>query len=138
MRQNPRTRMPEYRAWAAMKSRCSNPKEKCSAYYLGRGITVCEEWKASFSAFLEHIGPRPSAKHSLDRIDNDGHYEPGNVRWVTQREQLLNRRGTRMVEVGGQSMALSDYARVSGIRYGTLLERLKHGVPLDMPVAKRL
>jgi len=83
-------RTPEYQAWQNMRARCMNAAHPKYARYGGRGITVCPEWD-SFPAFFDHIGPRPSADHSLDRIDNERGYEPGNVRWATRREQQLNR-----------------------------------------------
>lgn len=83
---------PEYKAWSAMIQRCSNPKD--SRYYShgGRGIKVCDEWRASFENFYKDMGDRPSDKHSLDRIDNDGNYEPTNCKWSTQSEQNFNKR----------------------------------------------
>lgn len=85
---------PEYRAWLAACQRCLNPKNPHYRHYGGRGITVADEWRPpdGFLAFLAHIGPHPGNGMSLDRIDNDGHYAPGNVRWATQREQMLNTR----------------------------------------------
>lgn len=73
----------EYRAWKHAKERCFNPKARGYARYGGRGITMCPEWVHDFAAFFVHIGPRPAKGLLLDRIDNDGHYEPGNVRWAT-------------------------------------------------------
>ncbi len=73
-----------------MKRRCFNPKVREFRNYGGRGITVCGEWRESYAAFLDHVGRRPSPKHSLDRIDNEGDYEPGNVRWATALEQRHN------------------------------------------------
>lgn len=81
----------EYRAWLAMKRRCSDPKRHNAHRYVGRGITICEEWQDSFEAFFEHVGPAPTAKHSLDRINNDRDYMPGNVRWATAADQARNR-----------------------------------------------
>jgi hypothetical protein len=84
-----------YQSWSAMKSRCANPKNKDFKHYGGRGISVCQRWLDSFSAFLEDMGQRPSPKHSIDRINNDGNYEPSNCRWVTQAEQCQNQRKRR-------------------------------------------
>ena len=83
---------PEYQAWRGMKTRCLNPRCRKYPDYGGRGIRVCPEWLDSFEAFLEHIGPRPGQGWSVDRIDVDGHYEPGNVRWATAKQQAQNRR----------------------------------------------
>jgi len=83
---------PEFAAWCAAKDRCSNPNNDHYCYYGGRGIRMAGEWLNDFAAFLAHIGPKPSPELSLDRIDVDGHYEPGNVRWATSSEQRLNQR----------------------------------------------
>lgn len=83
---------PQYQVWKDIKRRCLNPKFKQWKDYGGRGISVCPEWRDSFEAFLSHIGPRPSAAHSIDRINNDGNYEPGNVRWATSAMQAANKR----------------------------------------------
>lgn len=86
---------PEYRAWKGMKSRCYNPNRIMYPDYGGRGIQVCQEWRESYPAFRAHVGPRPTDGHSLNRIDNDGNYEPGNVNWATATEQSRNRRARR-------------------------------------------
>jgi hypothetical protein len=83
---------PEYKVWAAMIQRCHNPRVKPYANYGGRGIQVCDRWRRSFVAFLRDVGRRPSPDLTLDRIDNDGNYEPGNVRWATWTEQAHNKR----------------------------------------------
>lgn len=82
----------ESQIWSAIKQRCYNPKTKYYPIYGGRGIVMCERWRTSFKAFYEDMGPRPSTKHSIDRIDNDKGYGPDNCRWATSVEQILNRR----------------------------------------------
>ncbi len=81
---------PEYNSWAAMWSRCTNPKNSHYAHYGGRGIMICAEWK-TFERFYDNMGPKPTAKHSIDRVDNDGNYEPSNCRWATSSQQAKNR-----------------------------------------------
>jgi len=86
------SKTPEYRAWVAMRQRCYNQKYRKWGDYGGRGIVVCKEWLESFNSFYLHVGDRPTSRHSLDRIDNSGNYEPGNVRWATWDQQANNRR----------------------------------------------
>lgn len=87
-----KSQSPEYRSWSMMRTRCNNPRVHNYHRYGGRGITVCERWNKSFEHFLQDVGPRPSLKHSIDRINVNGNYEPGNVRWATASEQALNQR----------------------------------------------
>jgi hypothetical protein len=91
---------PEYAVWQAMKDRCLNPNHAAYHNYGGRGIKICPEWQHSFAAFLRDVGPRPSPDLSIDRIDNDGNYEPGNVRWATRSEQTRNQRPRKRNEWG--------------------------------------
>lgn len=84
-----------YRIWRNMKTRCYNPKHKHFKHYGGRGITICEEWQTSFESFFDYVSQLPcfgEEGRSIDRIDNDGNYEPGNVRWATPKEQRANQR----------------------------------------------
>ena len=100
---------PLYQTWDNMMRRCYNSKHPEYIRYGERGIVVCDEWKESPAAFFDHIGEKPTSEHSIDRINNDGNYEPGNVRWATTAEQGLNKRSTKtkniIVEVGEVSDA---------------------------------
>lgn len=87
-----RVRTPEYTAWLHFRERCYDETNPNYKHYGGRGINVCNRWLLSFDDFLEDVGKRPSQKYSLDRINNDGNYQPGNVRWADRRTQMLNRR----------------------------------------------
>lgn len=120
---------PEYLAWTMMIKRCTN--EKCDAYpnYGGRGIRVSLDWsgRGGFEAFLAHVGPRPSPRHSVDRIDVNRDYEPGNVRWSTPEVQQRNRRNNHLVEVDGEKMTLTEACERSGIRFHTAKDRLARG-----------
>jgi hypothetical protein len=87
--------LPEYQAWADLIQRCTNPNVEYYDCYGGRGISVCSRWLNSFEAFFEDMGSRPSPKHSIDRINNDGNYEPTNCRWATASQQNANKRRPR-------------------------------------------
>ena len=113
-RRPPKRLMPEYSAWNDMKMRCLNKNRPVYPLYGGRGITICGRWKYSFDNFLKDMGLRPSEKHSLDRIDNDGNYEPGNCRWATKAQQMSNRRNTRFVVFRTKKMSLVDAVRKAG------------------------
>lgn len=89
------THRAEYQCWFNMIDRCLNEGHANFAHYGGRGVRVCDRWAESFENFLDDMGPRPSRHHSLDRVDNDGHYEPRNCRWATRREQRLNQRPSK-------------------------------------------
>lgn len=117
---------PEYRLWANIKNRCYNVKYAGYKDYGGRGIRVCDEWRNSFESFYKYIGNRPSASHSLDRINNDGNYEPGNVRWATRKEQNNNTRITKYVNVGGKKVPYSEAELILNLRRGTLTSRINN------------
>ncbi len=94
----------EYLAWANMRARCSGAQPKSWKNYGGRGIAVCADWQNSFAAFLGDVGESPGKGWELDRIDNDGDYEPGNVRWVTKSENNKNRRSKAEI-LGGRHVS---------------------------------
>ncbi|XXX79246.1 hypothetical protein WMF30_10770 [Sorangium sp. So ce134] len=110
-----------------MKDRCLNPNNQDFAYYGGRGVSVCDRWRDSFEAFLEDMGPRPSLRYWIDRLDTNGNYEPANCAWRTAREQQRNRRNNRRVEWRGETMLLADWAERLGVAYDTLRQRLDSG-----------
>ena len=122
-----RNRTPEHRAWCSMKGRCYDAKNKRYARYGGRGIRVCERWLNSFQAFFDDVGPKPSPKHQLDRINNDGHYELGNVRWATTTEQSRNRSNTIFLELDGQTLSLGEWAEKMSIAHSILANRVAKG-----------
>jgi hypothetical protein len=117
---------PTYQTWIDMRRRCVNPRHRFYPNYGGRGIAVCHEWATSFEAFLRDMGEKPAGK-SLDRIDNDGNYEPGNCRWATQAEQSRNRSQSIRLTLDGQTKVLKDWARDIGMHASTLRERLVRG-----------
>ena len=114
--------MPEYIVWKGMRARCLRKQNKSYANYGGRGITICERW-SSFENFISDMGKRPAGT-SLDRIDNNGNYEPGNCRWGTRLEQARNRRNVKPIEFGGETLFISEWAEKIGIDYSSMLERL--------------
>ena len=124
----------EYRIWCDMMSRCFNPNVPIFKDYGGRGITVCEEWrgrkfncegrKDGFKNFIQYLGHAPSNIYSIERINNDGNYEPGNVRWATNREQARNRRSNRLLTYNGQTLCLIEWAEKTGVPFEVIRDRL--------------
>lgn len=123
------SKTPEYKAWRNMRDRCYNANDDSFQYYGGRGITVCDEWKNDFMAFFNYIGKKPSPKHSLDRINNDGNYEPGNVRWALPNKQQSNTRYNRKIKLHGITMNITQWSKFSGIKRGAIYDRLNYGWP---------
>ncbi len=115
----------EWDRWMAMITRCYNKNASNYERYGGRGIKVCDEWRNCFGDFLLDVGRSPSKDHTLDRIDNTGNYEPGNVRWSTRSEQQNNRRTNHVIKHCGVSMTLQQWAKAYSINYNTLRHRIK-------------
>ena len=121
----------EYRAWTAMIQRCVNPNVESFPRYGARGIRVCAKWRRSFASFLADVGRRPTDEHQLDRIDNNGPYAPGNVRWATRREQARNTSLTVRLPWDGRLVAMVEWAELAGLPYDTVKNRLRAGWPID-------
>jgi hypothetical protein len=121
------TRTTTYTIWRQVKSRCLNSNNPSYSDYGGRGISICKRWEDSFEAFLLDMGERPSDRHSIDRIDNSGDYEPGNCKWSTFAEQNRNYRRNIIIEHNGQAKCLADWADEMGITRHTLRRRIRAG-----------
>ncbi|MCF7995219.1 MAG: hypothetical protein K9L88_10310 [Chromatiaceae bacterium] len=113
-------RDPLYNRWLCMLQRCSNPKNPSYHNYGGRGVKVCEAWRESFDAFLEDIGQPPTLKHTIERINNDGDYEPENCRWALRDEQLRNQRVNILITVNEDTLTAKDWAAKTGVSYQKL------------------
>jgi len=122
---------PEHRAWVQMKQRCNNPNRKEYEHYGGRGIKVCTKWESDFTAFLADVGPRPGPGYSVDRIDVNGDYEPGNVRWATAEEQNSNTRVARPVTINGKTQTISAWEREMGLPPGMARSREAAGWSIE-------
>jgi hypothetical protein len=130
------TGSPEYLSWFGMIDRCRNQNNHAYSDYGGRGIRVCDRWE-NFGTFLADMGRKPSKKHSLDRIDNNGNYEPINCRWATAREQANNRRNSIEVSFAGQSMPLKEACILAGLKYGTVRARIvRNGWDAELALSK--
>lgn len=129
---------PEFVAWCSMKQRCLDSNCKSYPRYGGRGIRVALEWVNDFEAFYRAVGPRPSPKHTLDRISVNGHYEPGNVQWATQKQQQRNRTNNRLITANGVTKCQSQWAAELGVPDGVIHKRLKRGWPPERAVSEPL
>jgi hypothetical protein len=121
------TKTTEYNSWTCMRDRCNSPGDIGYANYGGRGIKVCERWNDSFQNFIDDMGPKPSPRHTIDRIDGDGDYEPSNCRWATKREQRLNVRGIIRLTHGGETLTLNEWGQRLGINPQTITNRVRAG-----------
>jgi hypothetical protein len=115
----------EYRTWRGMKTRCLNSADSAFKRYGGRGIKICKRWMNSFHNFLSDMGIRPSTKHSLHRIDNDGNYCPSNCKWATTIEQAKWRRNNVWIKVGGKKYILAEAKLIFGVNKTTLADMVR-------------
>jgi len=120
------TGVPTFKSWESMKQRCTNQNSPDYFKYGGRGITICDRWLNSFDSFYEDMGLRPKGT-TLDRIDNDGNYEPDNCRWATAIEQLSNRRNTARYMFGDSLKTARELSEISGMKIKTIRDRLYAG-----------
>lgn len=119
------TKSPEFKAYIGAKQRCYNPNNKRYYMWGGRGIRVCDRWLEGFVNFFEDMGSRPSAQHSLDRINVDGDYCKENCRWATSAEQSMNRRSNRLVTYKGDTKPLKMWTDELGLNYYLVSQRIR-------------
>lgn len=121
----------EYKTWLAIKSRCKNPGDEKYKRYAGRGIRVHPDIDASFARFFQEVGPKPTKIHTIDRIDNEKGYAPGNMRWAYRSQQQLNRSNNRMLTAHGKTQSIVQWARELNVAQRTITGRLLRGKTLD-------
>lgn len=130
-------RTPEHLAWMAARNRCQAQPGECGfERYAGRGISMGQRWRDSFENFLADMGPRPPGM-SLDRIDNDGNYEPGNCRWATRAVQGRNKSTNRIIEIDGVNLTLVEWSTISGTKRQVISGRIARGWPTKEAVFGR-
>ena len=127
---------PEYKIWLGLKARCLNPKNCNWARYGGKGIRLCERWALSYRNFLADMGRKPTPKHSIDRLDYNGHYSPDNCRWATRIEQQNNRTDNRWIQFNGQTHTIAGWARTFNIPYTRFSNHLRrHDFDIGLTMA---
>lgn len=124
-----------YSRWRAMLDRCENRHHRGWLNYGGRGIKVCDEWH-DFAAFSRDMRPSFRSDLELDRTDVNGHYEPGNCRWITHAEQQNNRRNNHRLTWAGRTLSLAEWSSLLGLKPNTLLYRIRRGWPLERAITK--
>lgn len=120
----------EYNSWRNMLHRCNDPYNENYPQYGGRGITVCERW-LDFRHFIFDMGAKPNAQYTIDRIDNDGSYEPGNCRWEGKKAQARNKTNNRIVTFRGREMTLAEACELAGLVRGVVDSRLNRGWTME-------
>lgn len=122
---------PEYNILSQIKQRCNNSNAEWYSSYGGRGITICDRWNDSFENFIADMGYRPSDDLSIERINNDGNYEPGNCKWGTGTEQQNNRRNNVIVNYKGKNYTLTEICKELNVLYATVQTRLSRGWSIE-------
>jgi hypothetical protein len=122
-----KTQTKEYKSWLDMKARCANKKNRFYPNYGGRGIMVCDRWLNSFENFLSDMGKKPNESYTLDRMNNNGNYEPSNCRWATRKEQNRNTRSNKMLTKNGTTKSMAEWSEILGINYSTIRARKRRG-----------
>ncbi len=126
----------EYLIWKAAKARCHTTTHRDYDRYGGRGISMCKEWRDDYDAFLSYMGPKPEG-YSIERINNDGNYEPGNVRWASRKEQSHNRSTNHNIEYNGETHCLEEWSRITNIHKNTLRKRMDLGWSIEDTLTRR-
>lgn len=126
----------EYTTWMGIKSRCYNKNVRSYKSYGGRGIHVCDRWLNSYENFLLDMGRAPSPKHSIERKNNNGNYDPDNCKWATDEEQRSNTSTLRKITFNGQTKSISQWADVLNIKYKTLDNRLRVGWSIERSLSQ--
>lgn len=129
------SRTPIYNSWIAMKARCYDPNHKDAHSYQSRGIVVCDRWLHSFENFYADMGPKPGPEYSVERINNEGIYEPGNCKWALPPEQARNTRQNRTLTYNGMTMCVTDWGRHLGIPNRRIWNRVQRGMPIEKILA---
>lgn len=128
----------EYRTWRHIKERCGNPANRDYKNYGARGIAVCGRWMESFANFYADMGPRPTARHTIERLNNDGPYAPDNCAWKPRAEQNANRRNTRQLTHAGATRTVQEWARLMGVDWKLIDGRLRYGWPVARAITDPL
>ena len=124
-----------YRIWVMMRQRCQNENAIGYKNYGGRGIKICDRW-GSFENFASDVGIPPTSKHTLDRVDVNGNYEPSNFRWATPKEQQRNRRNNRHIEYNGERKIITEWSEITGISLDNIYRRLKSGWSINRTLSE--
>jgi len=129
----------EYRAYIRMIERCRNPDSQSYEHYGARGISVCDRWLFSFQNFIDDMGRKPSPSHEIDRVDNDGDYEPSNCRWATRKQQTNNTRRNVNITARGETHTIAEWSEITGLDASTIRSRLlRYGWTQEQSVSTTL